>query len=198
MRVAIIPARGGSRRIQKKNIRPFHGRPIIAYSIETAQRSGLFDRIYVSTDSDEIGEVAQTYGAKRLGREYEEAQDHIGTQQVMREALRRIWSDYITHACCIYATAPMMTADDLKHAFDLLQRNPPAEYAFAVAEEPFGPAGMFYFGRAQAFIRDLPLVAETSIMIPIPPTRAIDINTEEDWVKAEAMYAAWKPQKETA
>ena len=192
MRVAIIPARGGSRRIQRKNIRDFHGKPIMAYSIETAQRSGLFSQVYVSTDSDEIGEVAQAYGAKRLGREYEEAQDHIGTQQVMRGALRRIWSDYITHACCIYPTAPMMTVNDLKHAWDLLQRNPPAEYVFAVAEEPFGPAGMFYFGRASAFIRDLPLVAETSIMIPIPPTRAIDINVDEDWVKAEAMYAAWK------
>ena len=195
MRVAIIPARGGSRRIQRKNIRDFHGRPIMAYSIETAQRSGLFKEVYVSTDSDEIGEVAQTYGAKRLGREYEEAQDHIGTQQVMREALRRIWNEYITHACCIYATAPMMTVDDLKRAFDRLQRNPAAEYAFAVAQEPFGAAGMFYFGRAQAFIRDLPLVAETSIMIPIPPERAIDINTEEDWQKAEAMYAAWQPTR---
>lgn len=195
MRVAIIPARGGSRRIQRKNIRDFHGKPIMAYSIETAQRSGLFKEVYVSTDSDEIGEVAQTYGAKRLGREYEEAQDHIGTQQVMREALRRIWRDYITHACCIYATAPMMTAEDLKHAFDLLQRNPAAEYAFAVATEPFGAAGMFYFGRAQAFIRDLPLVAETSIMIPIGPDRAIDINVDEDWVKAEAMYTAWNPAR---
>jgi N-acylneuraminate cytidylyltransferase len=196
MRVAIIPARGGSTRIQRKNIKLFHGRPIISFSIETAKRSGIFDRIYVSTDSDEIGEVAQTYGAKRLGREYEEAQDHIGTQQIMREALRRLNSEYITHACCIYATAPMMTVQDLKHTWDLLQRNPAAEYAFAVAVEPFGPAGMFYFGRAQAFIKDLPLVAETSIMIPIPPSRAIDINTEEDWVKAEAMYAIWK--KETA
>lgn len=192
MRVAIIPARGGSRRIQKKNIRDFHGKPIMAYSIETAQRSGLFKEVYVSTDSDEIGEVAQTYGAKRLGREYEEAQDHIGTQQVMRGALKRIWSDYITHACCIYPTAPMMTVQDLVHALDLLQRNPTAEYAFAVAAEPFGPAGMFYFGRAQAFIHDRPLVAETSIMIPISPTRAIDINTEEDWIRAEEMYAAWK------
>ena len=192
MKVAIIPARGGSRRIQRKNIRDFHGKPILAYSIETAHRSGLFKEVYVSTDSDEIGEVAQTYGAKRLGREYEEAQDHIGTQQVMCGALKRIWSDYITHACCIYPTAPMMTADDLKHAFDLLQRNPAVEYAFAVASEPFGPAGMFYFGRAQAFIRDKPLVAETSIMIPIPPERAIDINTEDDWIKAESMYAAWK------
>lgn len=190
MRVAIIPARGGSQRIQRKNIRTFHGKPILAYSIETAKASGLFDRIYVSTDSDEIGEVAQAYGAKRLGREYEEAQDHIGTQQVMRDALRRIWSEYITHACCIYATAPMMTVQDLKLAWDLLQRHPSAEYAFGVSADPFGPAGTFYFGRATAFVRGRPLVATSSIMVPIPPDRCCDINTDEDWTRAESMYAA--------
>jgi CMP-N-acetylneuraminic acid synthetase len=162
---------------------------MIAYAIETAQRSELFHDIYVSTDSDEIGEVAQRYGAKRLGREYEEAQDHIGTQQVMREALRRIWSEYITHACCVYPCSPMMTPEDLRLAWDLLQRNPQADYAFAVAQEPFGAAGMFYFGRAIAFVRDSPLVQPSSIMIPIPPERCIDINTESDWNQAEQMYA---------
>lgn len=194
MRIAIIPARGGSRRIQRKNIKEFHGKPIMAYSIETALESKLFHDVYVSSDSDEIGEVATRYGAKYIGREYEEAQDHIGTQDVMKGCLKRMWSEYITHACCIYPCSPMMTAQDLKHAWDLLQRNPRAEYAFAVAEEPFGPAGMFYFGRAHAFYRGAPLVHETSIMIPIPPDRCIDINTDDDWQRAEAMYAAWKKE----
>lgn len=194
MRIAIIPARGGSRRIQRKNIKEFHGKPILAYSIETALESNLFHQVYVSSDSDEIGEVAQRYGAKYIGREYEEAQDHIGTQEVMKGCLKRMWSDYITHAACIYATAPMMTVQDLKHAWDLLQRNPSAEYVFAVAEEPFGPAGTFYFGRAHAFVRGAPLVHETSIMIPIPPNRCCDINVDEDWIRAEAMYAKWKKE----
>jgi len=176
----------------------FHGKEILAYSIETALESRLFHDVYVSSDSDEIGEVGVRYGAKYIGREYEEAQDHVGTQEVMKGCLKRMWSDYITHAACIYATAPMMTVADLKRAWDLLQRNPAAQYAFAVSADPFGPAGTFYFGRAQAFVRGAPLVAETSIMIPIHPERCCDINTDEDWTRAEAMYAALNNIKEPA
>ncbi len=198
VRIAIIPGRAGSQRIQRKNIKLFHGKPIIAYSIETAIESGLFHDIYVSTDSDEIGEIAQRYGAKYIGREYETAQDHVGTQEVMREVLKRMWNGNITHACCVYATAPMMTAHDLLHAWTMLQANPQASYAFAVAEEPFGPAGTFYFGTARAFLHGAPLVHETSIMIPIPPERCCDINTAADWERAEQMYRALHPMEETA
>lgn len=195
MKIAIIPARGGSQRIQKKNIRDFMGWPIIAYSINTARESGLFNEVYVSTDSEEIGEVAMHYGAKVIGRDYGDGDDHIGTQQVMRGALKRIWSDSITEVCCIYPTAPMMTKDDLRRGYDALSRHAETQYTFAVAESPFGPAGWFYWGRASAFINNIPLVAEHSVMIPIPPERCIDINTPEDWDKAIKMYKSFKQEK---
>lgn len=193
MRVAIIPARGGSRRIPRKNIREFHGKPIIAYSIETALRSGLFDEVVVSTDDLEIGKAAAFHKARPLPRPPALACDEVGTQDVMRHALREIAAEgdcLIDYACCIYATCPLLTVEDLERGWTALLRNPTAQYAFAVAEEPFGPAGYFYFGRAEAFLNDAPLVAEHSVMVPIPPERCVDINTEADWMRAEELYAA--------
>jgi len=138
MKIAIIPARGGSKRIPGKNIQPFHGRPIIAYSIEAAKASALFDLILVSTDSDEIAEVAARYGASVHRRPAELADDHTGTQAVMREALLAIHKPAGPHfaydlACCIYATAPMMTPADLQAGFRALTRTDwDPVYAFSV------------------------------------------------------------------
>jgi pseudaminic acid cytidylyltransferase len=196
-RIAIIPARGGSRRIPGKNIKMFHGKPIIAYSIETARRSGLFDTIAVCTDSNEIGAVAEHYGAWRLTRSEASARDEVGTQEVMRHAItlaQAIKDTTWDQACCIYATAPMMTVPDLVAATVYLQE--PRRYAFAVSEEPFGPAGMFYLGAARDFLIGHPLVQPQAVMIPIPATRCIDINTHDDWERAEKMYADWRDNAE--
>lgn len=200
--VAIIPARGGSRRIPRKNIRLFHGRPIIAYSIEAAgaasrpDGSALFDDVWVSTEDVEIARVARRYGARVVQRDPRYAEDEVGTQMVMIEALTKIARTYRrgrpTQACCIYATCPMLTNGDLERGYAALNANSRTRYAFAVAEEPFGPAGMFYWGDTHAFLQDMPLVAEHSVMIPIPPERCIDINVEADWIRAEQMYAALK------
>jgi len=143
MNIAIIPARGGSKRIPGKNIKLFHGKPIIAYSIEAAKASGLFDLILVSTDSDEIAEVAAHYGASVHRRPAELADDHTGTQAVMREALLAIHKPAGPHfaydlACCIYATAPMMTPADLEAG--LMALNDTAwspTYAFSVTTFDF-------------------------------------------------------------
>lgn len=198
-RIAIIPARGGSRRIPGKNIRPFHGKPIIAYSIETALRSGLFDTVAVCTDSREIQAVAEQYGAWHLTRSEANARDEVGTQEVMRHALTLAMAIKDTtwdQACCIYATSPMLTIQDLINGKGWL--NCGRVYSFAVAEEPFGPAGMFYWGAADRFLSSFPLVTPHSAMIPIPKHRCIDINTEADWIEAATMYAVWtakgKPQ----
>lgn len=185
--IAIIPARGGSRRIPRKNIKPFHGKPIIAYSIETARRSGLFDSVVVNTDDDEIADVAQNYKADVFLRSKEMGEDAVGTQDVARDFLMK--SKPAEVACVIYATAPLMNVDDLVRGWNALHRNG-AQFAFAVAEDPFGPAGYFYFGYVRSFVARIPLVAENSVMVPIPPKRCIDINTIYDWNKAEEMYAA--------
>jgi pseudaminic acid cytidylyltransferase len=194
MRVAIIPARGGSRRIPRKNIRMFHGKPIIAHSIEAAKRSRLFHAIYVSTDDDEIANIASRHGVYRLTREPEDARDEVGTQEVMRRALIALAcgsaEQYggIEAACCIYPTAPLMDATDLIRGSELML-NYAAAYAFSVGTEPLHDAGQFYWGRPAAFVGGTPLIAQDTIMVPIDTNRVCDINTEEDWGRAEEMYA---------
>ncbi|MCR5793649.1 MAG: pseudaminic acid cytidylyltransferase [Lachnospiraceae bacterium] len=115
-RVAIITARGGSKRIPRKNIKEFCGKPIIAYSIEAALESGLFEEVMVSTEDEEIAEIAKKYGAKvPFMRSDETAGDHTATVDVILEVLR----DYkergqeFDTACCIYPTAPFVTAEKL-------------------------------------------------------------------------------------
>ena len=116
MRIAVIPARGGSKRIPRKNIKPFRGKPIIAWSIDVAQRSALFDRIVVSTDDAEITDVAKRYGAEvPFIRPSELANDHAGTIEVIahsvRWALDQGWP--LAAACCIYPTAPFLQTEDM-------------------------------------------------------------------------------------
>lgn len=122
-KVAIIPARGGSKRIPRKNIKDFCGRPIIAYSIQAAQKSGLFDRIIVSTDDEEIADVSRQYGAEiPFMRPKKLADDYTGTNAVMKHALEwfRDQGESVQYACCIYATAPFVQAEYLKQGYDKL------------------------------------------------------------------------------
>lgn len=139
MKIAVIPARGGSKRIPRKNIRPFCGKPIIAYSIEAAQASGLFDEIIVSTDDAEIAEVARQFGATApFVRPKEISDDHTGTAAVVKHAVT--WfierGDDITHVCCIYATAPLIEARFLREAHDALTSSD-AAFAFSVTSYDF-------------------------------------------------------------
>tara|TARA_R110000868_G_scaffold245441_3_gene501973 strand:+ start:1355 stop:1924 length:570 start_codon:yes stop_codon:yes gene_type:complete len=188
MRVAMIPARGGSKRIPQKNIRTFHGKPIIAYSIEVAIASRLFDYVFVNTDSTEIGLVAAKYGASVWERDPALADDVTGTQEVAADFMRGLNSD---EACVIYPAAPLLTVQDLAAGHSALCM-PDTQFAFAVGQTPaLHDAGQFYWGRSAAFAH-IPLWERWSRMIPIPPERDCDINTEEDWIKAEVMYAMLK------
>jgi CMP-N-acetylneuraminic acid synthetase len=184
MRVAIIPARGGSRRIPRKNIRPFFGKPIIAYSIETAKASGLFDQVVVSSDDLEIRETARRFGALAIERDPVLSVDMVGTQMVTASVLMTLAGlpgfDGVVmgECCCIYPCAPMMTTEDLRVAHDVMV----TDEKYACIE------GWFYFGMSEWFLRDKPLGDGCEFIVEAE--RYIDINTPEDWKRAEAMFAA--------
>jgi pseudaminic acid cytidylyltransferase len=225
MIVAVIPARGGSKRIPRKNIRPFAGRPIIAYSIAAARQCGLFDRIIVSTDDEEIAGVARGFGAETpFRRPPELADDDTGTDPVTAHALTWL-ADHggdAEFACCIYATAPFLRSGDLRRGYDALVSTG-RSFAFAATTydfsiqrairvlpgggvEPYFPqwidcrsqdldaayhdAGQFYWGRGAAFRSGLAMFAADSVAIALPRHRVLDIDTPEDWTRAELMHAA--------
>lgn len=138
MRLAVIPARGGSKRIPRKNLKPFHGRPIIAYSIEAALQSGLFDVVLVSTEDEEIADCARRLGAETpFRRPVQLADDHTGTNAVVRHAADWIQANGVPveQICCLYATAPFVTADDLRAAQALL--GPNVDFVFAATHFDF-------------------------------------------------------------
>jgi pseudaminic acid cytidylyltransferase len=225
MNIAIIPARGGSKRIPRKNIKPFCGKPIIAYSIAAARKAGIFDRVIVSTDDEEIAGVARAYGADApFSRPPELADDMTGTVPVITHAIEWLSQSGIgaEFVCCIYATAPFVTPDDLRRGLETLC-SANSDYAFSVTsypfpiqravritgtgrlamyqpefaaarsqdlEEAYHDAGQFYWGRASAFMKQLPLFSEVSAPVIIPRHRVQDIDTPEDWVRAELMFQA--------
>ena len=177
--IVIIPARGGSRRIPRKNIKLFHGKPIIQYSIAAALHVG---QVYVSTDDIEIAEVSRRCGAGVLMRP--EGMDDLGTQEVMQFHLKTMMCEV---ACCLYATAPMVTAETLLTAYRMLHR---ADYVVPVAHWLQDP-GQFYMGHRHAFVSGQSLIGPRTAMLHIDPRTAIDINEPEDWLRAEAMYEEW-------
>jgi pseudaminic acid cytidylyltransferase len=224
--LAIIPARGGSKRIPGKNIKLFCGKPLIAYSIEVAQRCQTFDKIIVSTDSEEVAEVAKAYGAEvPFSRPVALSDDYVGTGPVVRHAIQTcIERDFKPQfCCCIYATAPMLQAAYLKQGYEQLRAAPDKNFAFSVTsfafpiqrairlkeggvepiqaeniskrsqdlEEAYHDAGQFYWGHCQAFLEGKPTFSTSSIPIILPRYLVQDIDTPEDWQRAELMYQAY-------
>ena len=137
MTLCIIPARGGSKRIPRKNIKPFNGKPMIAYSIEAALESGCFTRVAVSTDDEEIAAVARQYGAETpFMRPPELADDFTGTMDVIAHAIHAVKPYVPAYVCCLYATAPFVLAEDLRNSRDKLLHSD-ADYCFAVTNYEF-------------------------------------------------------------
>lgn len=135
--IAVIPARGGSKRIPGKNVRDFHGRPIIAYSIEAALESGVFEEVFVSTDSDEIAEVAGANGARELERRPSDlADDHAVLLDVMSHSAQQISQEYpgVEYLCFILATAPFVTAEKITEAFQIMKTG---EWDYVLAATDF-------------------------------------------------------------
>jgi len=135
--IAIIPARGGSKRIPDKNIKLFCGKPIIAYSIEAALQSGVFDTVLVSTDNEKIAKIAREYGAEvPFMRPDFLADDHTGTTDVIEHAIIE-WQKLgheINLACCIYATAPFLQKQYIVEAVNKLKQHPTKRSAFTVCK----------------------------------------------------------------
>lgn len=223
MRICIIPARGGSKRIPRKNIKDFWGKPMIAYSIKAALKSGCFDRVIVSTDDLEIAQVAKTFGAEvPFMRPDELANDYAGTLSVIKHAIE--WFEEHeskpSEICCLYATAPFVQASSIKQAYKQLQTTQ-ADYCFSVTsfafpiqraikitqqqriemffpeyfntrsqnlEEAYHDAGQFYWGKAEAFKQLKPIFSEHASPFILPRHLVQDIDTQEDWLRAEMMY----------
>ena len=225
MRLAVIPARGGSKRIPRKNIKPFCGKPMIAWPIEAALQSGCFDAVVVSTDDAEIAEVARANGAMvPFMRPAELSDDHTGTIPVIRHAIEWHQGQGRTsgQVCCIYATAPFVRAEDIQRGLQVLDETG-ADYAFSVTsyafpiqrairitpqgrvemfhpeyfntrsqdvEEAFHDAGQFYWGQASAWLAGKPIFSPDAAPVILPRHRVQDIDTPEDWIRAEWMFKA--------
>lgn len=227
MNVAIIPARGGSKRIPRKNIKTFCGKPMIAWSIDAAIKSGCFDYVIVSTDDEEIATIAKERGATvPFMRPAELSDDYTGTLPVISHAVD--WCiehvGAVDFACCIYATAPFVNAEDLKKGLDVLIHQG-SNYAFSVTtfpfpiqraikvttgnriemfdpaqfskrsqdlEEAWHDAGQFYWGTKDAWLNEALIFDNNSSPVILPRHRVQDIDTPEDWDRAEWLFKAMR------
>lgn len=221
MNVAVIPARGASKRIPGKNVREFAGRPMIAHSIAAALQSGLFARVIVSTDDEAIARVARAHGAEvPFMRPAKLSDDHATVTEVMGHAAQYLMDhEEVSAICCIYATAPFLRLDDLRQGLAVLQAGDlqyvfsATTYAFPIlrsfTEKPEGglemffpehfltrsqdlpealhDAAQFYWGRPEAWSTGTTVFGSRSAVIRIPRWRVQDIDTEEDWARAESL-----------
>jgi pseudaminic acid cytidylyltransferase len=225
MNIAVIPARAGSKRIPRKNIKIFAGKPMIAYAIEAAKQCGLFAHVVVSTDDEEIAAIAKEFGAEiPFSRPLDLADDQTPTVPVIAHAVTACESlgwqfDYV---CCIYPGVPFIQQSDVKSALSLLETVASAEYSFPITEfpsaiqralrrkesgvvEPFYPeheltrtqdlepayhdAGQFYWGHRRAWLNN-PNIHKSGVGLVIPNWRVVDIDTPEDWQRAEVIHRA--------
>lgn len=230
MNVAVIPARGGSKRIPGKNIKNFCGQPMIAWSIKAAFESGVFDYIMVSTDDARVTEIARSLGAEvPFIRPAPLSDDHTPTVPVIRHAI-----DFVNQRvgkpefiCCIYATAPFILAEDLVLGLELLKQAK-SSFAFSATSFPFPvqrafklpssgrvemfqpehaltrsqdlehayhDAGQFYWGTYEGWQSDVPIIGPDATALLLPRHRVQDIDTLEDWTRAERMFEALKVAK---
>ncbi|RLA83603.1 MAG: pseudaminic acid cytidylyltransferase [Epsilonproteobacteria bacterium] len=227
--IAIIPARGGSKRIPKKNIKDFFGKPLIAYSIEVALASNLFEKVIVTTDDKQIATIAKEYGAEvPFIRPTELSDDFTGTQEVIKHTIDYLESqgENYEYICTIYATAPLLQKEYLIEGYEKLKQSDainafsatsmpfPIQRTFKLdnngrcemftpehyttrsqdLEEAYQDAGQFYWeNRKLAKASNNSIVfSDISIPIILPRHLVQDIDTLEDWERAEFMYEILK------
>lgn len=220
-RVALIPARGGSRRVAKKNVRDFSGRPMLSYSIEAVRGSQLFDRVVVSTEDSQIRQISQEAGIDEvLKRPSALADDHTPTRDVVLDAINQLKLRASDVVCCVYPTAPLMEPGDLKEGVRIFDRGQwlyvlaatayryPVQRSFRRSNDngiemlqpevfnarsqdlppTYHDVGWFYFAKCETWLAEPTIFSGRSTFVEIPPNRAIDIDTEEDWALAELMW----------
>jgi pseudaminic acid cytidylyltransferase len=222
MRIAVIPARGGSKRIPRKNIKQFCGKPMIAWSIEAALGSKCFDKIIVSTEDHEIASIARNYGADvPFVRPKNLADDYTGTNPVIEHVIKWLNSQGLNpdFVCLIYATAPFICASDIQAGLNLIIKKncdyvlSVTSFAFPIQralkvdvegkvemffpsnfntrsqdlEESFHDAGQFTWGKTHIWLEGKPSYLSNSLPIRLPRHRVQDIDTFEDWYRAEKM-----------
>ena len=222
MNIAIIPARGGSKRIPRKNIRDFCGHPILKYSIDAAQRSGLFDKIIVTTDDAEIAEIAKSYNVEvPFLRPKYLSDDFATTSAVVSHALKWLKDEGEKYefVCTIYATAPFLSSDYISKGYSVLKASAATNAFSATAspypiqrmfkineqercemffpenfesrsqdlEEAYHDAGQFYWSRIRDYAKET-MFGRSSIPVILPSYLVQDIDSEEDWIRAELMY----------
>ena len=221
--IAIIPARGGSKRIPKKNIKDFLGKPIIAYSIEMAISCKLFNKVIVSTDDQEIKDVAIKYGAKvPFIRPKEIADDFTGTHEVIGHAVKWLEDNdkKMDYVCCIYPTAPLIEKEDLIKGYEIIKTGKwnsviaatnfsypifrsfenltdgglkmifPEYYNSRSQDLPevYHDAGLFYWAKPEIWKKKPERFSEKNSIVKIPNYRVQDIDTIDDWKKAEIAF----------
>ena len=222
MRLAVIPARGGSKRIPRKNIKAFCGKPMMAWSIEAANASKVFDHVIVSTDDAEVAATAKQWGAEvPFMRPAELSDDYVGTGPVVKHAAEWVAKHLAAPelVCTIYATAPFVRPEDLIKGLEVLTASG-ADIAFTVTSFPvpiqrairigangriamFQPehyatrsqdlepayhdAGQFYWSTFDALVKQIPAFSNAAAPIILPRHRVQDIDTEEDWLRAEML-----------
>ncbi len=222
MKIAVIPARGGSKRIPRKNIKIFYGKPMISWAIESARKSGIFDHIIVSTDDREIAEISRSLGAETpFFRPENLSDDFTPTVPVIAHATKECldlgWQ--IDYVCCIYPCVPFLQDSDLITALDIANTQD-ADFVYSITEyahpiqramrqdvdgkmhffspeyeltrtqdleKTYHDAGQFYWGKTSAWIEQKKMHTD-GLGLQLPNWRVVDIDTEDDWVKAELIF----------
>lgn len=220
--IAIIPARGGSKRIPRKNIKNFLGKPIITWVIEKLAECNLFDQIIVTTDDSEIAEIAQKKGVSKIIKRPEHlSDDYTPTLPVITHAIKSLYPKkiYPEYACCVYPCSIFIFKEDIIKGFEILNSKG-VEFVYPIAEYPhpiqralkmnsdrslefifpeyeltrtqdldrrFHDTGQFYWGKTRAWLERKKMHSNGS-GFRIPNWRTVDIDNEDDWIRAEMLY----------
>ena len=218
-RVAVIPARGGSKRVPRKNVRLMSGRPLVAWAVLTALSAHHVDRVVVSTDDAEVAEAALAAGAEvPFVRSADLSDDHTPLVPVVADAVERLGLDRDDAVCCIYPTAIGLLPEDIDAGAVLLDETAasyvvgvvryghPVQRALAQGDDGllemvdpslalvrtqdlpprWHDAGQLVWGRAGAWLDRTPVLTAAR-GLELPAWRAIDLDTEDDWVRAELL-----------
>jgi pseudaminic acid cytidylyltransferase len=224
MITAIIPARGGSTRIPEKNIKLFEGKPVIAYTIEAARKTEIFDKIIVSTDSEKIAEIARRYGAETpFIRPSELGENKVSVAKVVYHAIEWLQNkgNNVEWACCLVACAPLIKPEFIVDGYNLLIKQPDLDAVISMAKYPhsvfrafkkndngtlnliypehefsnsndlphaYHDAAQFYWLNVKKFMKTKSILNGKILPITIPQGFVVDIDTPDDWEKAEILY----------